>query len=191
MRDDRRGVYANISFLFVFRFSLSLFSSLFKETILNWNISISLGNFFFFSFLSFFLFPLLENRLAFRSERQRRAQELHKSVWTMESRKLANYEKVRRRGIERAPARWSSSFKRFSTPFLLVLSSLSNARDAYLVELRITVASRLPKQYSTHFHFVPTGLLTRRSLLAAVIVIVVALALHYALKCITHVLRVD
>ena len=146
---------------------------------------------FFFSFLSFFLFPLLENRLAFRSERQRRTQELHKSVWTMESRKLANYEKVRRRGIERAPARWSSSFKRFSTPFLLVLSSLSNARDAYLVELRITVASRLPKQYSTHFHFVPTGLLTRRSLLAAVIVIVVALALHYALKCITHVLRVD
>ena len=61
MRDDRRGVYANISFLFVFRFPLSLFSSLFKETILNWNISreedwnfsISLGNFFFF--LSFFL----------------------------------------------------------------------------------------------------------------------------------------
>lgn len=116
MRDGCETIvetYANISFLFVFRFFFSFQRNNIKLEYLynrkeDWNFSISLRNF-------FFLFPLLESRLAFRSS----TRALHKSVWTMESRKLAN-EKVSRRGIERAPARWSSSFKRFSTPFLLV-----------------------------------------------------------------------
>lgn len=115
MRDGCETIvetYANISFLFVFRFSFQRNNiKLEYNRKEDWNFSISLRNFFFFSFSA--------SREPLGLSIQRRTRALHKSVWTMESRKLAN-EKVSRRGIERAPARWSSSFKRFSTPFLLV-----------------------------------------------------------------------
>lgn len=53
--------YANISFLFVFRFSFQRNNiKLEYNRKEDWNFSISLRNF-------FFLFPLLESRLAFRS----------------------------------------------------------------------------------------------------------------------------
>lgn len=118
MRDGCETIveaYANISFLFVFRFFFSFQRNNIKLEYLynrkeDWNFSISLRNF-------FFSFSASREPLGLSIQRRTRA--LHKSVWTMESRKLAN-EKVSRRGIERAPARWSSSFKRFSTPFLLV-----------------------------------------------------------------------
>lgn len=101
-------------------FSFFDFSFLFKETILNWNIYIIERRIGIFQFrLETFFFSFSASREPLGLSIQRRTRALHKSVWTMESRKLAN-EKVSRRGIERAPARWSSSFKRFSTPFLLV-----------------------------------------------------------------------
>lgn len=68
MRDGCETIvetYANISFLFVFRFFFSFQRNNIKLEYLynrkeDWNFSISLRNF-------FFLFPLLESRLAFRS----------------------------------------------------------------------------------------------------------------------------
>lgn len=91
--------YANISFLFVFRFFFSFQRNNIKLEYLynrkeDWNFSISLRNF-------FFSFSASRDPLGLSIQRRTRAM-LHKSVWTMESRKLAN-EKVSRRGIERAP----------------------------------------------------------------------------------------
>lgn len=104
-------------------FSFFDFSFLFKETILNWNIYIIERRIGIFQFrLETFFFSFSASREPLGLSIQRRTRALHKSVWTMESRKLAN-EKVSRRGIERAPARWSSSFKHLNNDFRHLSSS--------------------------------------------------------------------